>query len=76
MIYISANGIKKQEFTVENDNKFIKTNISYLDEKVETNSILNDGNENISITMDTKKFNKFSKVSFSGKYDLRLDFRF
>ncbi len=69
----SADAIKKQQINLENNNFLGKTNVSYLDEKVETNTILSDGNENITVTFDSQKIKEFSKINLKGIYDLRLD---
>ena len=65
--------LKRQILTLENNNLFSDITLTYLDEKKEVNSVLENANETINYSFESKKFKKFSKLYFNGSYDLISD---
>ena len=65
--------LKKQTLDFKNQNRFGQLKISYLDQKKETNFILEDGTETINFDLSSNKINKYSKINVKGYYDLIKD---
>ena len=65
--------LKKQTLDIKNQNRFSQLKISYLDEKKETNFILQDGTETVNFELSSNKINKYSKLKVNGYYDLIKD---
>ena len=47
--------------------------LNYLDQKSKVNNIIQQDIETLNYTFDSKKFLKFSKIKFSGLYDLKKE---
>ena len=67
---LDYNDIKKQYISYENKNKLGEIKINYLDEKIETNSILTSGNEQATIDINSNKFKKYNKINLNYQYNL------
>ena len=65
--------VKSQYISAKNENNLFNLNITYLDEKNITNNIINNSNENLNWILESKKIKKYSKLKFSGNYDLLND---
>ncbi len=63
--------LKKQNINLNLFSKYGDISLSYLDENSKTNNIINKDTETINYTFLSKKFSKFSKISFIGLYDLK-----
>ena len=70
---VDLDKIRNQSITYNSDNKFGEVELTYLDEKKETNNILSGGNEYLNYYYKSNKLGKYSKVSLEGKYDLLKD---
>ena len=53
-----------------NRNLFGNLSLKYLDEKKDTNNILESGNEVLNIGFKSKKFKKFSEINLNSSYNL------
>ena len=69
----NENYSKKQKISISNKNNFGNIEASYLNEKSETNEILDNHNEVFNIDYKSKKFLKYSKFNFNGNYDFVSD---
>ncbi len=63
--------LKKQNININSNTKYGDLNLSYLDENSKTNNIINKDTETINYSFLSKKFSKYSKINFSGLYDLK-----
>ena len=63
--------LKKQNIDFNSDLKFGKINLSYLDQNSKVNDIVNKDIETLNYSFVSKKFSKFSKIDFTGLYDLK-----
>ncbi len=62
---------KSQNFDLDYENNFGFYKLSYLDQKSKTADVITSDNETINYRLDTKKINKYSKISYFGLYDLK-----
>ncbi len=62
--------LKNQSFAYSENNKFGDFDVSYLDERKETNNILTDGNESLLYKFTSSKFKKYSRIFIDGSYNL------
>ena len=69
----NQNYLKKQKIAISNKNNFGNIDASYLNEKSETNEILDSHNEVFNINFQSKKLLKYSKFNFTGNYDFITD---
>ena len=65
------NYVKKQNFDVNYENKLGLLKLNYLDQKSKTDQEIKSDKETLNYRIDSKKFNKFSKISYFGLYDLK-----
>ncbi len=65
--------LKKQNVNFENKNLLGTVELSYLDQKTKTDSIITDEIETINYQFNSKKINKFSKISLNGLYNLKTN---
>ena len=65
--------LKKQNIDFRSENKIGNYTISYLDEKSISNNIITNDTETINYKFNSKKFAKYSKINFSGLYDLKKE---
>ena len=65
--------LKKQNIDFRSENKIGNYTISYLDEKSISNNIITNDTETINYKFNSKKFTKYSKINFSGLYDLKKE---
>ncbi len=63
--------MKKQNVNYISDKNFGKISLSYLDQNSKVNNIISKDTETINYSFLSKKFSKFSKIKFSGLYDLK-----
>ena len=63
--------LKKQNVNLKSDTKFGEINLLYLDENSKVNDIVTNDTETINYSFFSTKFSKFSKLNFSGLYDLK-----
>ncbi len=63
--------VKKQSIDYKSSSKYGDINVSYFDQNTEINNIVNKDTETINYSFLSKKFSKFSKINFSGLYDLK-----
>ncbi len=63
--------LKKQNINIKRFTNIGEINISYLDQNTKTNNIVTKDTETINYSFISKKFSKFSKINFSGLYDLK-----
>ncbi len=68
---VNESYLKKQNLSLNAFTKHGKINLSYLDENSKTNNIISKDTETINYSFLSKKFSNFSKVSFTGLYDLK-----
>lgn len=67
------NQLNSQKLEITNSLNIGTLKTTYLDEKSETNSILTDGNEVISIVYNSVPIEKYSKINFNSSYNLITD---
>ena len=65
--------LKKQNINSKTITKYGDINLSYLDENSKTNDIIIKDTETINYSFLSKKFSKFSKLNFTGLYDLKKE---
>lgn len=65
--------VKKQEIEFKNTNILGDLSLKYLDEKKDTNNILENGNEVITFGFKSKKFKEFSDFNINSSYNLIED---
>ena len=65
------NYLKKQNVNIKTFTDIGDFNLSYLDQNSKINNIINKDTETINYSFLSKKFSKFSKINFSGLYDLK-----
>ena len=65
--------LKKQNIDFRSESKIGNYTISYLDEKSISNNIITNDTETINYKFNSKKFTKYSKINFSGLYDLKKE---
>ncbi len=63
--------LKKQNVSLNAFTNYGEINLSYLDENTKTNNIITKDTETINYSFLSKKFSKFSKINFTGLYDLK-----
>ena len=63
--------LKQQNINYENTNLLGKFELSYLDQKSDSESIIKDDIETLNYKFKSKKINKFSEISFNGLYNLK-----
>ncbi len=63
--------LKKQNISYKSSTSYGDINLSYLDQNSKVNNIINKDTETINYSFTSKKLSKFSKVNFSGLYDLK-----
>ena len=63
--------LKQQNVNYENKNKFGEIELSYLDQKSKTDTIVNEDLETFNYKFISKTINKYSKISLDGLYDLK-----
>ena len=63
--------LKKQNINLNLFSRYGDISLSYLDENSKTNNIINKDTETINYSFLSKKFSKFSKINFTGLYDLK-----
>ena len=63
--------LKKQNVNFKTKTKYGDLNLSYLDQNSKINNIITKDTETINYSYFSKKFSKFSKINFSGLYDLK-----
>ncbi len=66
--------MKSQNLNFNYENQLGYLKINYLDEKSKTNEIITSDNETINYQLDSKKINKYSKISYFGLYDAKNHF--
>ena len=67
----SKNYLKHQNINYENQNNLGKIELSYLDQKGQTDTAVNEDLETLNYKFESKKINKYSSISFNGLYDLK-----
>ncbi len=65
--------IKSQGLSYKNTNKIGQSVISYYQERVENNSILESGSETLTINFASNKFLNYSEIKLSSSFDLIKD---
>ena len=65
------NFIKSQNLNLNYEDKFGFYKLNYLDQKSKTDEIITSDNETLNYRLDSKKINKYSKISYFGLYDLK-----
>ena len=69
--YDSSNSyLKSQNFNLRYSNTIGDINLNYLDQNSKTDEIIVSDNETLNYKFDTKKINKYSKISYFGLYDV------
>ncbi len=63
--------LKKQNVNLKTKTKYGDLNLSYLDQNSKINNIITKDTETINYSFFSKKFSNFSKIKFSGLYDLK-----
>ena len=63
--------LKKQNIDYKSSNKYGDINLSYLDQNSKINNIINKDTETINYSFSSKNL-KFSKIKFTGLYDLKM----
>ena len=63
--------IKSQNLDFNYENNLGNLKLSYLDQKSKTDEIIVSDKETLNYRIDSKKINKFSKISYFGLYDLK-----
>ena len=72
--YDSSNSyLKSQNFNLRYSNTIGDINLNYLDQNSKTDEIIVSDNETLNYKFDTKKINKYSKISYFGLYDLNKE---
>jgi len=65
--------VKSQSFAYTNENILGKSNLKYSQQRVENNSILENGSETLDISFSSNKFLKYSKINLASTFDLIND---
>ena len=65
--------LKQQNINGKSFTPLGEINLSYLDQNSKINNIVTKDTETINYTFTSNKFSKFSKISFSGLYDLKKE---
>ena len=63
--------LKQQNINYENKNSFGKIELSYLDQKSETDTVVDEDLETLNYEFISKKINKYSNIGLVGLYDLK-----
>ena len=63
--------VKQQNISLKSSFQLGNIQIAYLDEKSKVNNLINQDTETFNYEFESKKINNFSKVTFSGLYDLK-----
>ena len=69
----NENFLKQQNINFQSPLLIGDLNLSYLDQKSKTNNIITQDTETFNYDFKSKKIFKFSKINFSGLYDLKKD---
>ncbi len=67
------NLLKEQNINLKSKSKLGETSISYLDLKSKKDNIISNDTETINYMFNSNKFFNFSKINFSGLYDLKKE---
>ena len=65
--------IKRQKISLNYDNKFGIFDANYLDQKSKVDEIIVSDNETLNYKFSSKKFKKYSKINYSGLYDIKKE---
>ena len=65
--------LKQQNINGKSYTALGEINLSYLDQNSKINNIVTKDTETINYTFNSNKFSKFSKITFSGLYDLKKE---
>ena len=65
--------LNRQEMSLKHQTYYGTYNINYLDEKSDTNNIIETQNESVSYVYESNKIKKFSTIALKGHYDLQED---
>ena len=63
--------LKSQNYDLNYENKIGNYKFSYLDQKSKTDEIIVSDKETLNYTLESKKIFKYSKISYTGLYDLK-----
>ncbi len=63
--------LKQQNINYENEISLGKFEISYLDQKSKTDTVVNEDLETLNYKFNSRKINKYSNISLVGLYDLK-----
>ena len=63
--------LKQQNIKLQNVNNFGTIELSYLDQKGETDNAINEDLETLNYQYLSKKINKYSQISLNGLYNLK-----
>ena len=66
--------IKSQNLDLSYENKIGIYKIGYLDQKSKVDEIITSDNETLTYNIQTKKINKYSKITYFGLYDVKNEF--
>ena len=66
--------LKQQNINYQNENNFGQIELSYLDQKNEAETAVNEDLETLNYKFISKKINKYSNISINGLYDLKKNF--
>jgi len=70
---VNEDYLKEQSSSISNETNYGDIKLYYLDQKSKVNNIIQQDIETLNYTFDSKKFLKFSKIKFSGLYDLKKE---
>jgi len=65
--------LKEQSTNISNKTNYGDISLYYLDQKSKINNIIQQDIETLNYSFASKKFSKFSKINFSGLYDLKKE---
>ncbi len=68
---VGASYLKKQNIDFKTDTELGEIDLTYLDQNSKTNNIITKDTETLNYSFITKKIRKFSRIKFSGLYDLK-----
>ena len=63
--------MKSQNFDLSYENKFASYTFNYLDQKSKIDENITTDNETLNYKIESKKINRFSKITYFGLYDLK-----
>jgi len=70
---VNEDYLKRQNVSVSVEYDFANINLSYLDQRSKTDEIITTDKETLSYNILSKKFAKYSIISFNGLYDFKED---